>query len=262
MAVLARALSVILRDEDCWGPFVPFYFLGVDILFEVIPVRPRSGVLSLSAEVELWLQDQVIVELPWHLDPGTEMYFLWWWCWCLRCRPMPISYGTRVCISGTQGSGLGLVCVCVCAHTCMCVCVGETNRSTGLGWQVTAVSLAQGWGRVQYQEALGVVGQSPNSGPPDGGVGYSSSLALRIGGQCHNLLGVGKSYHSTAQWWQDKTMTYNPRGWIQRSPSALPHLCNDKLEPQLEPLGWGTKLQWHSPGTAMSYDPQWAVTEQ
>lgn len=153
-------------------------------------------------------------------------------------------------------------CVCVCAHTCMCVCVGETNRSTGLGWQVTAVSLAQGWGRVQYQEALGVVGQSPNSGPPDGGVGYSSSLALQIGGQCHNLLGVGKSYHSTAQWWQDKTMTYNPRGWIQRSPSALPHLRNDKLEPQLEPLGWGTKLQWHSPGTAMSYDPQWAVTEQ
>lgn len=152
--------------------------------------------------------------------------------------------------------------VCVCAHTCMCVCVGETNRSTGLGWQVTAVSLAQGWGRVQYQEALGVVGQSPNSGPPDGGAGDSSSLALRIGGQCHNLLGVGKSYHSIAQWWQDKTMTYNPRGWIQRSPSALPHLCNDKLEPQLEPLGWGTKLQWHSPGTAMSYDPQWAVTEQ
>lgn len=57
-------------------------------------------------------------------------------------------------------------------------------------------------------------------------------------------------------------MTYNPRGWTQRSPSALPYLCDDKSEPQLEPLGWGTKLQHHSPSTAMIYDLQWAVTEQ
>ena len=70
--------------------------------------------LSLNAEVELWLGDQVLVELLWHLGPGTEMYFLWWWCWCLRCRPVSISCGTRVCICGTQGSGPGLVCVCVC----------------------------------------------------------------------------------------------------------------------------------------------------
>ena len=96
------------------GSFCSLYSLGEDILFEVIPVGPRYGVLSLNAEVELWLGDQVLVELLWHIGPGTEMYFLWWGCWCLRGRPVPLSCGTRVCISETQGSGPGLVCVCVC----------------------------------------------------------------------------------------------------------------------------------------------------
>ena len=107
--------------------------------------------LSLNAEVELWLGDQVLVELLWHIGPGTEMYFLWWGCWCLRGRPVPLSCGTRVCISETQGSGPGLVCVCVCVceSVCVCVCVGETGSSTGLGRQGIAVSLAQGTGRVQ-----------------------------------------------------------------------------------------------------------------
>lgn len=59
MAVSARAL-VILRGEGCGGPFVLLYFLGEDILFEVILFGPRSGVLSLRTEVELWLWDQVV----------------------------------------------------------------------------------------------------------------------------------------------------------------------------------------------------------
>ena len=69
----ARAI-VILRGEGCWALFVLHFYFGEDILFEVISLVPRSGVLAVSEAAELGSWDQVLLELPQHLGPGTEIH--------------------------------------------------------------------------------------------------------------------------------------------------------------------------------------------
>ena len=253
MAVSARAL-VILRGEGCRGPFVLLYSLGEDILFEVILLGPRSGVLSLCTEVELWLWDQVVGSAT--VAPGSwdrDVFFM----------VVMLVSEVQACTHLLWNQGLHLWDSGQWSWPHVCVCV--------LGRPV----VAQAWD-AGVQQCLW----------PRGGAGCSSRRLWECWVRLPTLVprrveleivaawlcwlevsattswGRSHSYHSAAQWWQDKAMTYNPRGWIQGSPSALPHLCDDTSEPQLEPLGWGTQLQQHSPGTAMIYDPQWAVTEQ
>lgn len=102
MAVVVRAV-IILRSEGTGALLRYLVVCGEGVLSEGLPLGATSGALTLSAAAELEARGQVFTELPQHMDPGTEVSFLWWWRCCLRvqtcaCLSWDTHMGDYVCV--------------------------------------------------------------------------------------------------------------------------------------------------------------------